>query len=98
MRRRSSASAVALARGVQVEHTEAVEARSRPRRCDIISATISGGTSAKSAPEPHDALHLDVFRLESRLPATSESTMKATKNTRLCVRVQLFEKWMYSQA
>ena len=100
MRRRSCASAVALARGVQVDATEADEARSRPRRCDMISATISGGTSAKNsgAPEPHDALHLDVFRLESRLPATSESTMKATKNTRLCVRVQLFEKWMYSQA
>ena len=48
----------------------------------MISATISGGTSAKnSAPEPHGGLHLDVFRLESRLPATRESIIPAAKNT-----------------
>ena len=53
----------------------------------MISATISGGTSAKNsgAPEPHDALHLDVFRLESRLPATSESTISSDeKHTAVC--------------
>ena len=44
----------------------------------MISATISGGTSAKSAPEPHDALHLC---LESRLPATRESTIPSERKT-----------------
>jgi hypothetical protein len=62
----------------------------------MISATISGGTSAKnSAPEPHGGLHLDVFRLESRLPATRESIIPAAKNT--VVVEQLFEKSKASQ-
>lgn len=60
----------------------------------MISATISGGTSAKnSAPEPHDALHLDVFRLESRLLATSESTIP-TKHTRVCACNCLRSGWL----
>ena len=72
MRRRSSTSAVARARIVQVDVTAADAARSIPRICDIISATISAGTiSAKSrAPKPHDAASswlLDTFRLESRV-------------------------------
>ena len=72
MRRRSSVSAVARARIVQVDATAADAARSRPRMCDIISATISGGTiSAKArAPELHDAAsgwHLAAFRRESRV-------------------------------
>ena len=61
----------------------------------MISATISGGTSAKnSAPEPHDALHLDVFRLESCLPATSESTIPTTKTPAMCACNCLRSGWL----
>ena len=62
----------------------------------MISATISGGTSAKnSAPEPHDALHLDVFRLESCLPATSESTIPTRqKHSASCACNCLRSGWL----